>query len=225
MPGLRYLGPTLTSTHHGSQPLFQQDVYMPIVPDFKWDLNVDLNLVQLPVVDEFPLVPNKHKACCPPQLHSAWLKSKGKTRACITSSYFPPHQCNGSINDTEDLAAMVHDFIESGSLDFLDGNDGDGGPPSIAKLCETLQVVCNPPRWLTKFREQSCSIALDLQPTIVNFVLCHIFTRNYTRFYEPTLRGRTFNNKNQASCPSRFLTSFPSWASSAYLLKLAFLAD
>jgi hypothetical protein len=32
-------------------------------------------------------------------------------------------------------------FIESGSSSLLDGYDSDTGPPSIAKICNTLQTL------------------------------------------------------------------------------------
>lgn len=43
-------------------------------------------------------------------------------------------------NDSDDLQAMVHDFIENDSVDYMDGTDSDGAPPSL-KLTDNLQVA------------------------------------------------------------------------------------
>jgi hypothetical protein len=42
-------------------------------------------------------------------------------------------------NESDDLQAMVHDFLENDSLDYMDGADSDE-PSPIKKLIDTLQV-------------------------------------------------------------------------------------
>lgn len=146
MPGLRCPGPTLTSPYGNYS--FLQDVQTPTGKDSTWDRPVDVNFQHLPAGDAVPFVPNMHKACRPPQFYAEWMK--GKTGAA--SNAFSGTGCPMSVsssshvnggNDYDDgLADMVDNFIESGSSTFLDGYDSDGGPPNIAKLCNTLQVYC-----------------------------------------------------------------------------------
>jgi hypothetical protein len=58
----------------------------------------------------------------------------------VTTTNSSSSCCIGS-SESDDLAAMVHDFIENDSGDLIDHSccDSDCGPPSI-KLCENLQV-------------------------------------------------------------------------------------
>lgn len=58
------------------------------------------------------------------------------TKAVSTTA---PAVCYGASNESDDLQAMVHDFIENDSLEFLDGIDSDGPSPG-KKLIETLQM-------------------------------------------------------------------------------------
>lgn len=49
---------------------------------------------------------------------------------------------DGSSESSDDLAVMVHDFMENDCGDFVDHSDSDcGGSPGSMKLCENLQVV------------------------------------------------------------------------------------
>jgi hypothetical protein len=49
---------------------------------------------------------------------------------------------DGSSESSDDLAVMVHDFMENDCGDLVDHSDSDcGGSPGSMKLCENLQVV------------------------------------------------------------------------------------
>jgi uncharacterized protein (TIGR01615 family) len=145
MPGLRCPGPTLASPYGNYS--FLQDVQTPIGKDSTWDRPVDVNFQHFPAGDAVPFVPNMHKACRPPQFYAEWMKSK--TGAAINAfsgtgcpmSVSSSSHVNGGNDYDDGLADMVDDFIESGSSTFLDGYDSDGGPPNIAKLCNTLQAL------------------------------------------------------------------------------------
>lgn len=77
----------------------------------------------------------------PPQ----WLKQgRGRhnylgTKAVSTAPVVPIY---GS-NESDDLQAMVHDFIENDSLELMDGVDSDGPSPP-KKLIDTLQALTAP---------------------------------------------------------------------------------
>ncbi|KAG0599729.1 hypothetical protein M758_12G174400 [Ceratodon purpureus] len=145
MPGLRFPGPP-TTVPNGSYSFFH-DVQTPTGKDGTWD-PVDINSVNFAAVEAVPFVPNKHKACRPPQFHAAWIKGKAGSATnafnglgcslSTTGTMSAPVQGNGS-NDSDDLAAMVLDFIESGSPAFLDASDSDNGPPNILQLRDTLE--------------------------------------------------------------------------------------
>lgn len=144
MPGLRYPGPTITAPNGNYS--FLQDVQTPTGKESTWDRPVDLNYEHLTPVEAMPIVPNMHKACRPPQFHGEWMKGKGGSASNaffgtgIPPSLSPSSQAKDCNDYDEELAFMVDDFIESGSSSLLDGNDSDSGPPSIAKICNTLQV-------------------------------------------------------------------------------------
>lgn len=79
----------------------------------------------------------------PLQVPPQWLKQQGRekhnylgTKPVSAVSAVPVRY--GS-NESDDLQAMVHDFIENDSLDYMDGGDSDGPAPA-KKLIETLQV-------------------------------------------------------------------------------------
>ena len=143
MPGLRYPGSTIAASN-GSYSFFQ-DAQTPTGKDGTWE-PVDINSVHFAAGDAVPFVPNKHIARRPPQFHAPRIR--GKTSSATSAFNFgfgcsvnasTPLQGNGE-SDSDDLAAMVHDFIESGSPASLEANDSDMGPPSIMKLCDTLEV-------------------------------------------------------------------------------------
>lgn len=142
MPGLRYPRPPTTAPN-GSYSVFH-DVQN---KDETWD-PVDINSVYSAAVEAVPFVPSKHKACRPPKFHAAWMKGKAGSATNAfnglgrTMNMCAPVQSNGGNggNDSDDLAAMVHDFIESGSPAFLDANDSDLGTTNIVKLRDTLEV-------------------------------------------------------------------------------------
>lgn len=58
------------------------------------------------------------------------------TKAPSTAPAVPV--CHGS-NESDDLQAMVHEFIENDPLEYMDGVDSDGPSPG-KKLIENLQV-------------------------------------------------------------------------------------
>ncbi|KAG0581832.1 hypothetical protein KC19_3G013400 [Ceratodon purpureus] len=146
MPGFRCPGPTITAPSGNYS--FLHDSQTPAGKESTWDRPVDLNYEHLPPVEAMPFDPNLHKACRPPHFHSEWMKGKGgsASNAFFGSGIPPPGLCPSphgkDCNDyDEELAVMVDDFIESGSSSLLDGNDSDGGPPSIVKICNTLQTL------------------------------------------------------------------------------------
>ena len=144
MPGrFCHPGPT-TAASNGSYSFFH-NAQTPADKDGTWD-PVDTNSVHLAAVDAMPFVPNKHKARRPPQFHAPRMKGKSSSATNAFNFGFgcsvnvsTPVQGNGG-NDSDDLAAMVHDFIESGSPVSLEVIDSDMGPPNIIKLRDTLEV-------------------------------------------------------------------------------------
>jgi hypothetical protein len=154
MPGLRYPGPTITAPYGNYS--FLQDVQTPPGKEPAWDRPVDLNYEHLPPVEAtLPFAPGVHKACRPPQPHAEWMKGKAGSTSnaffgpAIPPSLSPSSQAKDCNDYDEELAFLVDDFIESGSSSLLDGYDSDTGPPSIAKICNTLQVgtshILSPP--------------------------------------------------------------------------------
>jgi hypothetical protein len=126
MPGLRYPGPPTNGGYS-----FFHDVQSPSGTDgTTWD-PVDIGSVHF---EAAPCVPNKHKPCRP-----TWMKSKPGSATDALMSMSAPVQGNGG-NDSDDLAAMVHDFIESGSPGLLDATDPDTKPPTPLQLRDTLEV-------------------------------------------------------------------------------------
>lgn len=86
-------------------------------------------------------------SCRPVPLNTRWLKQGREnkhnylgTKTAVSSTPVPVRY--GS-NESDDLQAMVHDFIENDSLDCMDGTDSDGPAPA-KKLIETLQALIAP---------------------------------------------------------------------------------
>ena len=128
MPGLRYPGPPTNGRYSF------HDVQSPSGKDgTTWD-PVDIGSVHF---EAAPCVPNKRKPCRP-----TWMESKAGSATDTSNglmSMSATVQGNGG-NDSDDLAAMVHDFIESGSPGLLDATDPDTKPPNPLQLRDTLEV-------------------------------------------------------------------------------------
>lgn len=128
MPGLRYPGQEGYSFFHDVQS-----------PSGKDGTTWDIGSVHF---EAAPCVPgNKRKPCRP-----TWMKSKPGSATDTFNGLMgmsAPVQGNGG-NDSDDLAAMVHDFIESGSPGLLDATDPDTKPPNPLQLRDTLEVVPKP---------------------------------------------------------------------------------
>eukprot|EP00249_Psilotum_nudum_P013109 c24155_g1_i1 orf=37-1188(-) len=143
MPGMPYLQ-HVVSLERGSSPL--RDL-------FSFDTDSSLGI---PVIDPFqfrtgvqaPLVPSRHKACKPSQGQVEWilraqeeLQVKHSSRNC-TIGFNASNEENGE--GENDLADMVHDFLENGSFGQheVDASDSDTGATAVfPKLCDGLQQV------------------------------------------------------------------------------------
>ncbi|XP_073392012.1 uncharacterized protein [Physcomitrium patens] len=63
--------------------------------------------------------------------------------------------------ESDDLQAMVHDFIENDSADCMDGVEGDGGSP-VLTLTENLQILTQPQSSLER------ELLTDVQRLLLN---------------------------------------------------------
>ena len=81
-----------------------------------------------------------------------------------------PSNLHGSAESENDLAAMVHDFMENGSYgsDFPESSDGENGITNGPKLFETLQVLS---LFLhAEKTKKKCSVSSGMLHRIGNFV-------------------------------------------------------
>nr|XP_024381866.1 uncharacterized protein LOC112285357 [Physcomitrium patens]PNR49946.1 hypothetical protein PHYPA_011843 [Physcomitrium patens] len=152
MPGLRYPGPTITAPCANYS--FLQDAQTSNGKDLAWDRPVGRNFELLSAVEAMPNAPNKSKACRTHQYYAEWMKGMAHSASnsysgtgCSINVSPGSQGCNSGRGDngekdSDDLAAMVDDFIESsGCPNSYDGNDSESGPSSIVKLPDTLQTL------------------------------------------------------------------------------------
>jgi len=99
----------------------------PVQPKYSWDR--ENSIMSRRVITTRQVMPAR-----PPK----WLGRDylGTTKAVSTAPAVSV--CYGS-NESDDLQAMVHNFIEDDPVEYLDGGDSDGPSPG-KKLIETLQV-------------------------------------------------------------------------------------
>lgn len=113
--------------------------------DATWD-SVDLNTLQFAVADAMPSAPSRHKSRRTPQRYASWITGKAGSGSNVLSSQgcslavSAPAQGNYD-NDSDDLASMVHDFIENDSPGFPNEDDSDSGSPGVTKLGDNLQAL------------------------------------------------------------------------------------
>lgn len=131
MPGLRRQ-PGISSY---TNSLYHADMHTP-AQQYSWDREHSIVSRRAATASTRQTVPR------PPQ----WLKQGREnhnylgTKAVTNTA--PTVPIYGS-NESDDLQAMVHDFLENDSLDYMDGADSDE-PSPIKKLIDTLQTLTAP---------------------------------------------------------------------------------
>ncbi len=122
MPGLRYQGAAaaINRTNWAAGSTFYSgDMHLPVAAAAAW------------MRRDFGLQSSSTK-----QLLLNSCSAAAGVASCVAA--------DGSSESSDDLAVMVHDFMENDCGDLVDHSDSDcGGSPGSMKLCENLQVVAN----------------------------------------------------------------------------------
>eukprot|EP00249_Psilotum_nudum_P022990 c28715_g1_i3 orf=691-1884(-) len=139
MPGMRF------ACTEGQTPSFA--LVSCLNSDYSLDVLACINPVQFRTAERGPLLPSRHKACRPSQAQGQWLLTSKEAPEvkpfglhCSVVGSESEHDGGDSEND---LADMVHDFIENGCCKqhACDTSDSDLGGSFVTKLCERLESI------------------------------------------------------------------------------------